>query len=158
MLQEAGEVVNGPRQDAYGDPVETCERIGMAWAALLGVPEIPAATVARMMTALKLVRAEAAPDGVYVRDNDVDGAGYLEIAARAAAQEREDAECAEGSCGRPFDSASWSVAVDPALPDNCVAFVGPAFPGEVAMQVEGERERATSRYTHLFVVPGGEPA
>jgi hypothetical protein len=86
VLKDAEAVVNGPRQAQYGDPVVTCERIGMAWAAILGLPGVTAKEVALMMAALKLVR-EAGEEHHY--DNLVDAAGYVAIAHRAAVEEDE---------------------------------------------------------------------
>lgn len=87
VLRDAEAVVNGPRQEQYGDPVETCERIGMAWAGILGLPGVSAREVALMMAALKLVR-EANETSHY--DNLVDAAGYVAIAQLAAEQEQEE--------------------------------------------------------------------
>lgn len=82
VLEEAGAVMDGPRQDAYGDPVENCDRIGRVWGAILGIEDIPPATVALMMTALKIVRETGT--NVHHRDNLVDAAAYVRIAERAA--------------------------------------------------------------------------
>jgi hypothetical protein len=87
VLRDAEAVVNGPRQEQYGDPVETCERIGMAWAGILGLPGVSAREVALMMAALKLVR-EANETSHY--DNLVDAAGYVAIAQLAAEQEQDE--------------------------------------------------------------------
>lgn len=92
ILLEAEGVVNGPRQDAYGDPVKTCGRIGAAWGALLGIEALSASTVANMMVVLKAVREESGPRSV--RDNYVDMAGYAEIGARGAEIEAIRAEVA----------------------------------------------------------------
>lgn len=80
VLQEARVIMNGPRQKAYGDPVENCARIGRIWGALLRIPDIPPATVAHMMSALKLARETGT--NLHHRDNLVDAAAYQLIAER----------------------------------------------------------------------------
>jgi hypothetical protein len=79
VLDEAGQVLNGPRQDSYGDPVDTQTRIGRAWGALLDIDDIHPAVVAQMMVALKLVRDCKTPG----HDNKVDAASYCQVAALA---------------------------------------------------------------------------
>lgn len=78
VLAEADNIVHGERQTNYGDPVDVHTRIGMAWAAVLGLPEpIPPRTVAWMMVVLKIMRDTT---GKPIRDNPVDVAGYAAIA------------------------------------------------------------------------------
>lgn len=79
LLTEAEMLVNGDRQEAYGEPVECMEK----WAAVLRVLygwDIDAHRASIAMSLLKHVRESHKPD----RSNRVDGAGYLEIADRAA--------------------------------------------------------------------------
>jgi hypothetical protein len=83
VLTEAGDLLNGPRQDTYGDPVAMQTRVGRVWGALLGIDDIPPARVALMMAGLKLVRDCA---GVTQRDNKVDAASYIQQAAIADGQ------------------------------------------------------------------------
>lgn len=78
ILDEATALVDGPRQEAYGDPVECLAR----WAEILRVLygwDIDAHKAAVAMTQLKIVRESFTPG----RDNRVDAAGYLDIADRA---------------------------------------------------------------------------
>ena len=81
VAEEAAELIDGARQDFYGDPVTNHRRIGIVWGALLDREPIPPRTVAVMLAAMKLVR-EAGP--LAKRDNLVDACGYLLIAERAS--------------------------------------------------------------------------
>lgn len=87
VCEEGLEMVNGPRQERYGDSTSTCRRIGEAWGAQLGVDSIPAATVAHMLIAMKSIRELA---GSHHRDNNVDICGYAEIAERASTEQKVD--------------------------------------------------------------------
>lgn len=73
ILEEADGLVNGPRQAAYGHPLDDFTRTGRIWAAILGVPEVTAEQVALCMVAVKISRECNQPK----RDNRVDGAGYF---------------------------------------------------------------------------------
>lgn len=75
-LEEAGRLVDGPRQQAYGHPIENFRVIAGVWSALLG-HEIPVWAVPRMMIGLKLARDFS---GTRKRDNVVDVAGYARTA------------------------------------------------------------------------------
>ncbi len=80
LSDRALELVDGPRQDAYGKPLDNMARIGEAWSAVLELDEpIPAWKVALCMCALKTVRAAQGGD----LDSLVDLVGYAEIAERA---------------------------------------------------------------------------
>ena len=73
IAQEADRLVNGPRQAAYGHPSVDFTRTGRLWGAILGIADVPPATVGLMMTALKLSREVNRPK----RDNRVDAIGYM---------------------------------------------------------------------------------
>lgn len=74
ILEEAQRLVFGPRQEAYGHPIDDFSRTGRMWGALLGLHrDVTAAEVAACMVALKLSREMFKPG----RDNRVDAAGYV---------------------------------------------------------------------------------
>ena len=78
IFDEAQSLVDGDRQDDYGDPVECMDK----WATILRVLygwDIDAHKAAIAMAQLKIVRETY----TRKRDNRVDGAGYLDIADRA---------------------------------------------------------------------------
>lgn len=72
ILTEAERLIHGARQAAYGHPSEDFARTGRMWGAILGIEDIPPATVGLMMCALKISRETFRPG----RDNLVDLAGY----------------------------------------------------------------------------------
>ena len=75
-VDEALRITATDRNAAYDGPEDNFARIALTWNALLDQKlklNITAADVARMMTALKLVRDAHAPH----RDHRVDGIGYL---------------------------------------------------------------------------------
>lgn len=72
MLEEAQRLVYGDRQEAYGHPSVDFGRTGRMWGAILGVPDIDAATVGLMLAAVKISREVNRPG----RDNMTDLAGY----------------------------------------------------------------------------------
>lgn len=74
VLQEAAELVNGPRQDDYGTPAQNFACIAQMWSAYLG-EEIEARDVANMMALLKIARLRMGNH----RDSAVDGCGYLAL-------------------------------------------------------------------------------
>ena len=77
LLDEAGSLVNGPRQDSYGEPVDCMRR----WADMLRAAfdwDVDAHKAALAMSLLKHVREAYSPDFA----NRVDAVGYLEIADR----------------------------------------------------------------------------
>lgn len=71
ILQEAEDIVNGDRQQDYGDMQKSFDNIAKMWSVIAGA-EISARQVGLMMIALKLVRDNNKPK----RDNVVDVAGY----------------------------------------------------------------------------------
>ena len=76
ILDEAKEVINGERQDQYGNPEDSFKGIAGRWGRYLGL-EITPVQVAHMMVEFKLERECHNPK----RDNLRDAAGYLEIKA-----------------------------------------------------------------------------
>lgn len=82
--EEAEQLVNGPRQGAYGPPEESMEQIAQVWTGLLRMklhPDavITGAEVALLLTGMKLAREMG---GTGKRDNVVDADGYLLIVER----------------------------------------------------------------------------
>lgn len=73
--QAAGLVLDGPRQDLYGPPAESCRRIAAMWTVLLGA-QVEPRQVPLMLAAVKLARHAHRPS----RDNLVDLAGYALMA------------------------------------------------------------------------------
>jgi hypothetical protein len=72
MLYEAAELVDGDRNNQYGDPRQDFQRTANMWTAYLGRP-IAAHDVAAMMVMLKVSRIRWSPGK---RDSWVDLAGY----------------------------------------------------------------------------------
>ena len=72
ILQEAQELVYGPRQESYGSPTEDFERTAGMLRALFGWP-VEAKDVPDMMICVKLSRRQQSPGS---RDHLVDIAGY----------------------------------------------------------------------------------
>jgi hypothetical protein len=74
ILQEAGEVITGPRRESYGSANESFERIATMWSVVLRTP-VTGAQVGQCMIAFKLVREV----NKHHRDNLVDIAGYTAL-------------------------------------------------------------------------------
>lgn len=72
VLAEAERLVNGPRQEDYGHPYDDFTRTGRIWGAILGIGDVPPATVGLMMAGVKISREVNRPK----RDNLTDLAGY----------------------------------------------------------------------------------
>lgn len=70
----ASKLVTGDRQESYGDPMVSLDRIAAVWSGLLGVV-ITRRNVAHMMVALKLCRDVNKPGA----DNEVDICGYAHL-------------------------------------------------------------------------------
>ena len=75
IAADALELVEGRRQDAYGDPAENLARIAGMWSAYLG-KTIDVHDVAQMMVLVKISRSRHK----YRRDNYVDAVAYTLIA------------------------------------------------------------------------------
>lgn len=82
VLREAIDVINGERQDQYGNPEDSFVLIADLWAAYLDRVVEPQ-DVAAMMVLLKLARQRHQ----FKRDNYVDMAGYTGIMADLAEKE-----------------------------------------------------------------------
>lgn len=76
ILLEAHALVNAERQDAYGPPSASFDRIAALWTAYLG-HTVTAKDVAVCMALLKLAREAHS----HKRDNLLDAAGYIGLAA-----------------------------------------------------------------------------
>lgn len=79
VLLTAHRLVHGDRQEQYDHPALIYARVGRIWAAILGVPDIPPATVCLMLAGMKLGREAQKPREDL--DNLVDAAGYAECVA-----------------------------------------------------------------------------
>ena len=93
VLLDAHKIINGERQDQYGNPEDSFGTIAAMWNAYLQVatrkqddgdfyplttPQLTAQHVAVMMALLKVARIA---HGAGVKDSYVDGAAYLALAA-----------------------------------------------------------------------------
>ncbi len=77
VLEEANNIVNGARADAYGGPEDSFNAIGALWTAYTGVA-YSATDVAIMMALLKIARLKTSPNH---RDSWIDLAGYAACGA-----------------------------------------------------------------------------
>lgn len=75
LVSDARALVDGPRQEAYGPPVESFTRIGRMWAAILDCEDIAPEQVAIMLAAMKLARLAHTPGH---EDSQTDTIGYIE--------------------------------------------------------------------------------
>lgn len=80
VLLEALRIINGERQDQYGNPEDCFGRIAMLWTDYLGT-EISPHDVAMLMALLKIARIQA---GSGKKDSYTDAAGYIGLAADMA--------------------------------------------------------------------------
>jgi len=76
ILEAAATLINGDRQDDYGDAAESFQCIAEMWSAYLGVA-VSGRDVCNMMALLKIARLRNGPH----EDSSVDGAGYLALGA-----------------------------------------------------------------------------
>lgn len=74
ILQEAEQIINGPRRDSYGDASKSFEKIARWWTDIVGAP-VSASQVAQCMIAFKLIREVNKPG----RDNRIDICGYTAL-------------------------------------------------------------------------------
>jgi hypothetical protein len=91
ILDQANELVNGDRQDDYGDPHTNHQRIADLWTTYIegsasdrdGISErvVNATDAAVMMILVKVARLMQSPNH---RDTWVDIAGYAEVGSRCA--------------------------------------------------------------------------
>ena len=76
ILEEAERLINGDRQDDYGDAAESFQAIAQMWTAYLGTA-MNGRDVCNMMALLKIARLRNGPHA----DSSIDGAGYLALGA-----------------------------------------------------------------------------
>ncbi|AGT11932.1 phosphofructokinase [Mycobacterium phage LittleCherry] len=89
ILQEAERLINGERQQQYGEATESFERIAGMWSAYVG-KELTPHDVVNLMVLLKVSRAKFG----YHRDSYVDIAGYAGLGERLDNEQPwVDAEC-----------------------------------------------------------------
>lgn len=100
ILRAAEQMVNGSRQEDYGDPEDNFSKIAKLWSAYCDFT-FSAHDVAMMLSLMKVGRISAAyKQGKYKKDSYIDGPGYIacagEIASRTAIKEIStiDATCA----------------------------------------------------------------
>ena len=92
ILRDALSLVNADRQDDYGTPAASFQRIAALWSAYLCHP-VSCRDVACCMALLKLAREAHG----HKRDNLLDAAGYIGLAADMAeleALQKEGDTCA----------------------------------------------------------------
>lgn len=77
VLRRAEELINGDRQETYGDASVLHRRIALMWGAYLG-EDVSAKDVMAMMALLKIARTAGGAGAV---DNWVDACGYAALAA-----------------------------------------------------------------------------
>lgn len=75
ILQKVETIICDERQDAYGDPEESFERIAKYWSTYLNTP-ITSLQVSNMMILLKIARTQGQ---IGKLDNYLDAAGYAVI-------------------------------------------------------------------------------
>lgn len=89
VLDEAKAIINGARQDQYGNPEDSFETIGDFWSAyirnkmrmrcgILDMSRVDSKDVALMMALMKIAREM---HGAGKEDNMIDAAGYIGLAA-----------------------------------------------------------------------------
>lgn len=81
ILATAANVINGERQEEYGDAVEFFHLVASLWSAFTGFP-ISAHDACEMMSLFKKARAKKNPEHV---DSYVDDAGYTALSIRMPA-------------------------------------------------------------------------
>ena len=92
IAMDALQVINGARQDRYGEPEDNFMSIAAMWTAYLRarnavLPPLTPEDVANMMILLKMSRIVG---GVYHRDNDVDLIGYALLGADMRGKHGDD--------------------------------------------------------------------
>jgi hypothetical protein len=85
ILLKALDVINGERQDQYGDPEQSFTEIAKYWSTYLK-REISASDVAMMMVLFKIARESHC----LKEDNIVDAAGYLGLYSEICSQFKLD--------------------------------------------------------------------
>ena len=84
ILKEADRIVHGPRNEAYGHPIDDYSRVVATFRLISGV-ELTPEEGALFMVAVKLARlANNFEQGIVHRDSLVDAAGYLWVFGQIA--------------------------------------------------------------------------
>ena len=108
MLQKAIEVINGERQDVYGNPEDSFELIAQYWNLYLNGTgdksvDLGCEDVALMMVLFKIARES----NQRKDDNVIDAAGYLGIYGDLVGDNRDDdifptypENCLKSMCGK----------------------------------------------------------
>lgn len=118
ILKEAATIVNGTRQQTYGEPEDNFGTIAQMWEAYLGVP-ISAMDVSMMMVLLKVARVSGRPDLTTI-DNFIDICGYAACGGEVAHREgrtkesrkkKSDVEVYKELCMTKKD-IPWKVGAD----------------------------------------------
>lgn len=118
ILKEAATIVNGTRQQTYGEPEDNFGTIAQMWEAYLGVP-ISAMDVSMMMVLLKVARVSGRPDLTTI-DNFIDICGYAACGGEVAHREgrtkesrkkKSDVEVHKELCMTKKD-IPWKVGTD----------------------------------------------
>lgn len=84
ILNTAKQLINGDRQNTYGDAAEDFTRTGKMWAAVLGLDTVTPEQVALCMTLVKIGRLCQTPNH---EDSWVDGCGYLALGGEIATRD-----------------------------------------------------------------------
>lgn len=118
ILKEAATIINGTRQQTYGEPEDNFGTIAQMWEAYLGIP-ISAMDVSMMMVLLKVARVSGRPDLTTI-DNFIDICGYAACGGEVAHREgrtrdsrkkKSDAEVYKELCMTKKD-IPWKVGAD----------------------------------------------
>ncbi len=80
IIEKAGELVSGDRENQHGDKFKNHQNIARLWGAYLNTTFSPE-QIALMMVLLKIARTKT---GTYNPDDYVDGVGYMAIAGELA--------------------------------------------------------------------------
>lgn len=88
ILQTAEDLIHGDRQQDYGSPFDSFERIAKLWSAYLG-QDVKASQVAMMMVLLKVSRSVTSPQKT---DSYDDAAGYVGLAWECYLEEQKREE------------------------------------------------------------------
>jgi len=86
VLNQAEQLINGPRAQDYGDARENFGRVAQVWSALLD-QHIEPEQVALCMTALKMCRLAKTLDHT---DSWIDAAGYIALGAEIATKDKTE--------------------------------------------------------------------
>ncbi|OYN81744.1 hypothetical protein CG716_05160 [Mycolicibacterium sphagni] len=87
VCQEAERIINGQRQQDYGDTAQNWNRIAELWSAYLGT-KISALDAINLLLLMKVSRAKRG----YHRDSYVDTAGYAGLAEKINSAEQPKAQ------------------------------------------------------------------